>query len=213
MEIALDPPPVEFRLLLLIVGVVPIADPHHLPQGPVVLGKVLELIVVAVAAQPCRGQHENLPVAQARPSALGVGLPVDIAGDGLENGVTHLGPAIDVLEGAENWDGFVAAVEVQGDFGDGRTIQSPLTIEGFPHRFAPRRFGRARAGFGEIHGSGTNLIHSSRSILCADSREFKHNTLFATDTKLRGCQEATPPAAIANAASMTRFILPCLCAA
>ena len=162
VQVALDPPPVEFVFVLLLGF--PVPDPHDLTQGPVVLSQVLELIVVVVAAQACRRQDQDFPVAQARPAATGAGLPVDIAGDGVENGITHLGPALDVLEGAENRDGFVAAVEVQGHFGDRRTIQTPLTIQGFPHRFAPRRFGRARAAFGEIRGSGTNSIHSSRSI-------------------------------------------------
>ena len=54
-----------------------------------------------------------------------------------------------MLEGAKDRNDFGSAAQIQRDVADRRTIQAPLTIEGFPHRFAPRRFGRAGTGFPE----------------------------------------------------------------
>jgi hypothetical protein len=71
-HVAGDPPPVEFLFVLLLVF--PAADSHDLPQGPMVLGEILELVVVAVAAEACRRQHQDFPVAHAGPAAAGAGV-------------------------------------------------------------------------------------------------------------------------------------------
>ena len=163
VEIAFDPPPVESLLVLLLAF--PVANSHDLSQGTVVLGEILELIVVVTASQPRRREDQDLPVAQTRPAACGARLAVDIAGDGPENSITHLGSAIDVLQAAEDGDGFVSAVEIQGDLGDRRTIQTPLTIKGFPHRLCSSKIWTCRSRFSHKNrGFGTNVVQSSRSI-------------------------------------------------
>jgi hypothetical protein len=146
-HVAGDPPPVEFLFVLLLVF--PAADSHDLPQGPMVLGEILELVVVAVAAEACRRQHQDFPVAHAGPAAAGAGPPVDIAGDCPENGITYRRLAIDVLQGAENGDCFVAAVEVQKDPGNRRAIQTLLTIKCFSHHLCSSKIWTCRAGFDE----------------------------------------------------------------
>ena len=101
------------RSLLRLLLALPVTNSHDLSQGAVVLGQVLELVVVVTASQPRRRQDQDLPVAQTRPAVFGARLAVDIPGDGLENRITHLGSAIDVLESAEDRNGFVSAVEIQ----------------------------------------------------------------------------------------------------
>ena len=44
IDVPLDPPPIEFLYVLLLA--LPVADPHELAQGVVVLGEILELVVV-----------------------------------------------------------------------------------------------------------------------------------------------------------------------
>jgi hypothetical protein len=72
-QIVLDAPPIEIGFLAL-----PITDAHDLPQLPMVLGQVLELVVIQVAAQPRRRQDRDFPVVHAAPAALAVAGPVDI---------------------------------------------------------------------------------------------------------------------------------------
>src|SRR3989339_18839 len=164
VEIAFDSPPVEPPLVLLLTR--PVANSHDLTQGTVVLGEILELIVVITASQARPGKDQDLPVTQTRAAACGVRLTVDIAGDGPENRITHLGSAIDVLKGAEDGDGFVSTAEIQGDVADRRTIQAPLTIKRFPHRLYSSEISTCRSRFSQKHrGCGTKSVQSSRSIL------------------------------------------------
>src|SRR5664280_1977750 len=147
VHVAGDPPPVEFLFVLLLAF--PASDSHDLAQGPMVLGEILELVVVVVAAQAYRRQHQDFPVAHAGPAVAWAGPPVDIAGDCPENGITYCRPAIDVLQGAENGNRLVAAVEVQNDPGNRRTIQTLLTIKRFSHRLCSSKIWTCRAGFDE----------------------------------------------------------------
>src|SRR5512135_428889 len=77
------------------------------------LGQVLELVIVEVAAQPHCGQDEDLPVSQAGAPAVSPTRPVDVLGDGLEQVIAQLGSAVDVLKGGEQGDDLVAAGGVE----------------------------------------------------------------------------------------------------
>jgi hypothetical protein len=66
---------------------------------------------------------------------------VDILGDRLENVISQLGPTVDVLQGLENRDDFVAAVEIQPHIQDRLRIKPPLTIEGFSHPYCSSKIG------------------------------------------------------------------------
>ena len=46
------------------VGLVELADLHDRSQRPMVLGEVLQLVVIQIAAQPHRRQHQDAPVTQ-----------------------------------------------------------------------------------------------------------------------------------------------------
>ena len=126
-DVVADGAPVEVGFF------VPLADAHHVTQGAVLLGEVVKPVIVEVAAQPHGGQHQDGPVVHSFPSALGVGVPIDIARHRPKNVIAHLGLHVDVLQCRENGDDFIAAVEVQPQVGDGLAIQPLLAIECFSH--------------------------------------------------------------------------------
>ena len=103
------------------------------------LGQVLELVVVEVAAQPHCGQDEDLPVSQAGATAVSPRRPVDVLGDGLEQVIAQHESAVDVLKGGEQGDDLVAAGGVEPDVEDGCGAEPELGIEGDAHRAVPRR--------------------------------------------------------------------------
>jgi len=94
-------------------------------------GQILEFVVVEVAAEADGGQHEDLPVVHSLAASFGIGGPVDIPGDRLENPISQFGQAVDVLQGFENGNEFVAAVEIQSHVEDRSAVESRLAIEGF----------------------------------------------------------------------------------
>jgi len=104
-----------------------------LPQGAVLLGEILEPVVVEVAAQSHRCQHQDGPVVHPLASAAAAGVVVDIAGHRPENLVAQLGLGVDVLEGGENGNDLVAAAEIQPHVGDCGAVHPLLTIERFSH--------------------------------------------------------------------------------
>jgi hypothetical protein len=103
----------------------------------------------------------------------------DIAGDGPENGIAHLGSAIDVLQGAEDGDVFVSAVKIQGDAADRRTIQTPLTLKRFPHRLYSSKICMCRSRFSyKLAVSATKSVQSSRSIFAQSSANSRAKRFF-----------------------------------
>src|SRR4051812_14564553 len=101
------------------------------------LGQVLELVVVEVAAESHGGQHKDLPGGQARTTPIGPTGPIDIRGDGLEQVIAELGSAGDVLQGGEPGDDLVAAGGVEPDVEDGCGAELKLRIEGDAHGADP----------------------------------------------------------------------------
>ena len=137
-EVVLNPPPVEADLF------VPVADAHDLTQGTVLLGQILELVVVEVTAQTHGGQHEDLPVVHATAAPLATRTVVDVLRDRRQNVITQVGLTVDVLQGFENRDDFVAAVEIQPHIQHRLRIKPPLSIEGFSHPYCSSKIA---AGF------------------------------------------------------------------
>ena len=64
------------------------------------LGEVLEPVVVEVAPEPDGPQDEDRPVVHPRAAAVGTGDPIDVLGDGIEQGIAQFGPGVDVLQGS-----------------------------------------------------------------------------------------------------------------
>ncbi|HUT87621.1 MAG TPA: hypothetical protein VMX15_06020 [Candidatus Heimdallarchaeota archaeon] len=93
----------------------------------------LESVVVEVASQPDGGQDEDLPVVHSRATPLSAGGAVDVPGDRPKDVVAQVGAAVDVLQGPEDGDDFVAAVEIEANVEDRLTIKPLLAIERFSH--------------------------------------------------------------------------------
>jgi hypothetical protein len=103
------------------------------------LGEVLEPIVVEVAAKPYGAEDQDRPVGHSRSALIGTAGPIDVLGDGIEQFIPELGPAVDVLQASEDGDDLIAAIGVESDIRDDRTIEPKLGVEGSSHRSAPRR--------------------------------------------------------------------------
>ena len=115
----------------------PIADLHDLPHGPMLLGEVLKFVVVKIPSKPHRCEHDDVPIVESFSPAIASRLLVDILGDKSENSIAKLRLAVDVLQASQDWNDLVATVEIQLDFGYRVTVETLLRREGFSHPFAP----------------------------------------------------------------------------
>src|SRR5512147_219902 len=110
------------------------------------LSQVLEPVVVEIAPEPDGPQDEDRPVLHPRTAAVGAADPIDILGDGIEQGITQGGPGVNVLQGCQDGDDLVSPGGVEPDVEDGCAVESQLGIEGDSHGRGPRRFPRSGAG-------------------------------------------------------------------
>src|SRR5512135_441312 len=127
------------------------------------LSQVLEPVVVEIAPEPDGPQDEDRPVLHPRTAAVGAADPIDILGDGIEQGITQGGPGVNVLQGCQDGDDLVSAGGVEPDVEDGCAVESQLGIEGDSHGRGPRRFPRSGAGNWLFRGNSyARSPHSSR---------------------------------------------------
>ncbi len=105
------------------------------------------------------------------------------SGDSLENGLSHLGSGVDVLEGAKDEDDVVAAVDVQRNARDFRAVQSQLRVESFSHSLCSSKFGMCQRGFLPQVATLRHVRDSffEEHVPCF-VRIFKPKTHFRTDT-------------------------------
>ena len=103
------------------------------------LGKVLKFVIVQMASQANRGQHQDLPVVQTLASTIVARGIIDILGDQIENLIMQLRLAIDVLQGPQDGNDLVATMEIELDLQNGLAVQPLLIRKRFSHLFAPRR--------------------------------------------------------------------------
>lgn len=101
--------------LKIVVAALPVANSHDLPQGPMLLGKVLQFVVVQIAAKSNGCQHGDFPVAKPFASAVVSRILIDILFDKIENPVAERRLAVDMLQTCQDRHNFVAAIQVQGD--------------------------------------------------------------------------------------------------
>src|SRR5665213_480290 len=132
-DVAMNASPVERDLFL------PIADAHRLPQGTMLLGEILKLVVREIAAEPHGREHEHLPIIETLASAIRPRIAVDVQGNPIQQASPQFAARIDVLKGLENWNDLAPTFEIQRHVADRRTIQPPLPRKCLPHPFAPRR--------------------------------------------------------------------------
>src|SRR5512135_1845707 len=128
------------------------------------LGQVLEPVVIEVTTEPDSPQDEDRPVLHPRSAAVGAGAPIDILGDGIEQGITQFGPGVDVLQGCEDGDDLVSAGGVEPDVEDGSGVESELGIEGDSHGRGPRRIPRSGAGNRLSRGNSYARSHLLRGV-------------------------------------------------
>ena len=102
-----------------------------------ILGQVLQGIVITVATQAHGGQHEDLPVGQAGTAPRGPRVLIHVLLDEPQESLAHLGLAIDVLQGHEDGDQFMAAVQLEGDALDRSRLPLIVGREGGTHGGAP----------------------------------------------------------------------------
>jgi hypothetical protein len=132
-DVGLEASPVE----LLIVA--PAPDAHDQSQGTMLFGQVLESVVVEVAPEPDGSQDEDGPVRHPRAAAVGAAAPIDVLGDGIEQGIPQFGLGVDVLQGFEDGDDLVAAGGIEPDVEDGGAIETQLGIAGDSHGGRPSK--------------------------------------------------------------------------
>lgn len=128
-DIVMDASPVEGRVF------VPVADAHHLPQGPMLLGEVLQLVVIVIAPQPHGREHQHLPVVEALASAIGSRVLIDIPGDQAQQMIAHLGAGIDMLQCLENGNVLVPTLQIELHVTNPPAIQPPLLRKRLSHPF------------------------------------------------------------------------------
>jgi hypothetical protein len=117
----------------------PIADTHDVPQGSMLLGHILELVVVEIASQPDSCQYEYLPIVEPFASAIVSRVVIDIERDQVQDLLSECGRAVDVLQASQDGNDFVSAVEIELNLIDRVAIESLLIGMRFSHPFAPRR--------------------------------------------------------------------------
>lgn len=87
------------------------------------LGQVLQFVVIAIAAQAHRAQHQDLPVTEAGPPLEGVAGSIDVLGDERQDFITSSVIGIEMLQGREDGHNFITAVNVEGHLGNRDGIQ------------------------------------------------------------------------------------------
>ena len=120
-DVVANASPVEVNLLL------PIADPHDVAHGPMLLGEALELVVVEIASKPHGRQHDDVPIVESLASAIVSRMLIDICGDKAENLITKLGSAVNVSQASQDRHDFVATLQIEFDLADRRTIEPSLS--------------------------------------------------------------------------------------
>lgn len=120
VHVVLDPPPIEVHLF------VPTANAHDLSQGAMILRQVLQLVVIQIAAEPRCGQHDDLPVVHAAPTALSVRPLVDILAHQGQQLTPQLVIRIKVLQRPQDRDDLIPTVQVQLHLVDAKSIQTLL---------------------------------------------------------------------------------------
>src|SRR5438445_11782520 len=97
------------------------------------LGQVLQFVIIQVATQTHRCQHDNLPVIHTGPTMLGAGLAVDVLAHEVQDFPPQLAIAVNVLQRPQDGNDFVTTIQIQFDLSDGRAIQARLRIEARSH--------------------------------------------------------------------------------
>jgi hypothetical protein len=69
-----------------------------------ILRQVLQGVVIVVAPQTHGRQDQDLPVGQPGAAARGPGVVIDVPLDELQELLTHLGTAVEVLQGGKDRD-------------------------------------------------------------------------------------------------------------
>ena len=108
-------------------------------QRAMVLGQVVQLVVIQIASQPYRRQHQDAPVTQSLASPIGSRLGRDIAFDQLQDRLADLGRRVDLLSGSQNRDQLIPTIEIQHHLRHTVAVQPPLPLNRVAHPFAPRR--------------------------------------------------------------------------
>ncbi len=90
----------------------PITDPHDVPQSAMLFCEIVQLVVVQIAARPHSSQDQNLPIVHPFPSTVISRIGIDILSNQLENGITQLGLAVDVLQGRQDGNDLVSTFQV-----------------------------------------------------------------------------------------------------
>lgn len=102
----------------VIVIALPVANSHDLSQGPMLLGKILQLVIVQVAAESNGCQDGDFPVARPLASAVIPRGLIDVLFDKTENLVTKCWLAVEMLSTCQDWHNFVATIKIKGDIRD-----------------------------------------------------------------------------------------------
>ena len=92
--------------------ITPIPDSQDVPQVPMLLGQVLQFVVVQIAAQSHRRQHQYLPVVHAFTAEIVTRIVVDILRHQIENRVARF-RAVKVLQRGQDGNNFIAAFQIQ----------------------------------------------------------------------------------------------------
>jgi len=87
----------------------------------------LQLVVIQIATETDRREHQHLPVVEAFATAIGAGILVDVLGDQLQDAVPYFGARINVLQRLENGNQFVTTLQIEFHLTDAWTIQ-PLLL-------------------------------------------------------------------------------------
>ena len=95
------------------IGLVKIADLHDRSQRPMVLRQVLPLVVIQMASQPHRRQHQDAPVTQAFTATIRSRLGRDLPRDQLQNLIANRSRRVDLLSASQNRDQLIPAIEIQ----------------------------------------------------------------------------------------------------
>src|SRR5947209_4737214 len=135
------------------------------------LSQVLEPVVVEIAPEPDGPQDEDRPVVHPGAAAVGAADPIDILGDGIEQGIAQGGSGVDVLQGGEDGDDLVPAGGVESDVEDGGAVEAELGIEGDSHGSGPRRIPRSGAGNRLSRGNSDTRSTFFEGYFCRESRK------------------------------------------
>ena len=131
-DVVANPLPREVRLVEL-------ADFHDRPQRAMVLSEIMQLVVIQIAPQPHRRQHQDAPITQPVTPTIRTRLGRNIAFDQFQNRITELGSRVGLLQASQNRDQLIPTIEIQHHLRHTAAIQPPLPLNRLAHPFAPRR--------------------------------------------------------------------------